>query len=73
MNLGIVTILVTVILDLLVIWDIFHAPFQQSTRLVMLIMILIFPVLGVIVYHLIKPALTKKTHNNLFVSRRLFH
>ena len=42
----------------------FHAPFRQSATVVLVLMILIFPVFGVVVYHLVKPALIKKYTGN---------
>lgn len=61
---GLLFILAVFILDLLVIWDIFHAPFRQSATIMLVLMILIFPVFGVVVYHLVKPALIKKYTGN---------
>lgn len=55
--LGCISVLV---LDILVVYNIVKSPFSQTAKILFIVMVVLMPVWGVVVYHLVRPALLKK-------------
>lgn len=58
---GLLVFLLILALDVMAIRNVLQSNFSNETRVLLIILILLFPFLGPIVYYLIRPMLLKST------------